>query len=259
MILTFFNSYKIYEVPSRFSYQHCLLMMFSLLYIVAIAFLFRYKSKEKQTILMISLSVCMALVFFGRLFFGWEGARIGASGSKTSILPLELCNINIYVTLLACITKKKSLFSYLYFVSLFGALIPLIIFPDCHMIVNGRNLFHYMFFDYYFIHTNLVAIPIWLISWSFYKPSFKDVLPTTIVLIIVHLFVFVSSMILRNFSMFANANYMYVYSASNLPILRELYQLIHIPYVYELPLLIVVVPIFYLMALPFEMQRRRKK
>lgn len=43
------------------------------------------------------------------MFFGWEYSRIFNTGSKVTLLPIELCNINIIITLIALVINKKFL------------------------------------------------------------------------------------------------------------------------------------------------------
>jgi hypothetical integral membrane protein (TIGR02206 family) len=185
------------------------------------------------------------------MFFGWEWSRIYNDGSKTTLLPLELCNMNIFITLLALIIDKKFLNNYLYFVSLVGGMIPLLVFPDCHMITAGRNIFHYMFFDYWIIHTHLVAIPIVMIATKMFRPSIKQVPLVLLTTLCIYFVCFIASLILRNFKSFEGANYMYTMNHNNLPILKQLYELIGIPFVYGLPIAIPITIVFYLMSLPF--------
>ena len=258
MFLTFFNEYPLYEVPSRFSYQHVLFLLFDIVYIIGLIFICKKLLKNKTRLFLIILSSICCLIFVGRMFFGWEGSRIYENGSKTSLLPLELCNMNIFITLIALIINKKFLNNYLYFVSMLGGLIPLLIFPDCHMITEGRNIFHYMFFDYWIIHTHLVAIPIVMISCNMFKPSIKQVPYVILTALGIYFFCFISSVILRCFKDFKGANYMYTMNHNNLPILKQLYELIPIPFVYGLPLALPISGVFYLMSLPF-IKRGEKK
>ncbi len=257
-IFTFFNNYKIYEVPNRFSYQHVLLLIFAAVYIFLIVFLLRKASFKTQKSVLLGINIACIIIFSLRMFLGWDGSRIYQDGSKTSLLPFELCNLNIFVTFLAIIINRKLLNNYLYFVSLIGGMIPLLIFPDIHMITNGNNLFHYMFFDYYFIHTQLVMIPVAMISWHWFKPDIK-VIPFVVLMTLgIHFFCFISSAILRNFASFKNANYMYTISDNNLPVLKTLHQIIPLPYLYQLPLIIPIVVLFYLMGLPFYLKNKRR-
>lgn len=251
VILTFINNYNIFEVPSRFSYQHVVYLLVDILYIIGLIFLLRKKDQKViRTVLIILSSIC-CLIFMGRMFFGWEGSRIFEKGSKTTLLPLELCNINIFITLIALIVNKKFLNNYLYFVSLVGGIIPLLVFPDVHMITSGRNIFHYMFFDYWIIHTHLVAIPIVMISCKLFTPSIKQIPWVLLTTLGIYFIAFLSSIILRNFESFKTANYMYTMSHNNLPILKQLYSLIPIPFIYGLPLIIPITGVLYLMGLPF--------
>lgn len=257
-IYSFFNKYKIYEVPNLFSYQHVLLLLINIVYIILLCLILKNKSRKTQTITLVIINALCVLLFVGRMFFGWESSRIYNHGSKVTLLPLEFCNINIFITLITIITKSKFLQQYLYFASMLGALIPLIIFPECHMITNGNNLFHYMFVDYWFIHTNLFAIPIVMIACGWFKPSIHYILKILLMVFAVFTFVFICSTILRNFEGFESANYMYCYNDTNLPILKQLHHLIPYPYIYLLPIILPLSIVLYLMGLPFCLKRRIK-
>lgn len=250
-MLTFLNDYKIYEVPNRFSYQHILLLLMDIIYILMISLLLKNKSKKTQKIYFLVVNFLCIGLFVGRMFFGWENARIYNQGSKTTLLPLELCNLNIFVSTFTILLNKKTLYNYSYYISMIGGLIPLIVFPDCHMITNGNNLFHYMFIDYWFIHTHLVAIPIWMIVCRWFKPSIKVIPQTLLFLFIIYTFVFTSSLVLKNFPSFEGANYMYCINDNNLPILKQLHQWIPYPYLYALPLILPVTLLFYILGIPF--------
>lgn len=258
MILDFINTYSIFEVPSRFSYQHVVYLLIDIIYIIGLIFLCKKLSVKSTRIILISLSGVCCLIFLGRMFFGWEGSRIFDNGSKTTLLPFELCNMNIFITLLALIINKKFLNNYLYFVSLVGGIIPLLVFPDCHMITAGRNIFHYMFFDYWIIHTHLVAIPIVMISKKMFIPEIKQVHWVLLTTLGIYFFCFISSLILRNFESFKGANYMYTMNHNNLPVLKQLYELIPIPFLYGLPLIIPISGVLYLMSLPFLKKGNKK-
>lgn len=191
--------------------------------------------------------------------FGWEESRIFHQGQKETLLPLELCNINIIVSLVALLINKKFLNNYMYYVTMIGGMIPLLVFPDCHMITNGNTLFHYMFLDFWFIHTQLVTIPIAMIAWGFFTPEKKQIPQVLLTVAGLYLFAFLASITLRNFESFSLANYMYTINHNNLPILRELYHLIPIPFVYGLPLALPIGLLFYLMSLPFEFKKGMRK
>lgn len=246
----------IYGVPYRFSYQHILLLLISISYILALSMILRQKSFNSQRLVLLFLIIISSLIFVGRMYFGWEGARIYNKGSKTTLLPLELCNINIFITLIALLINNKRLNNYLYYVSLLGASISLIIFPDCHMWPD-KTIFHYMFLDYYFIHTQLVAIPIVMIVCGWFRPDFKEILWMILFVFIYFTFAFLMSALLRNFESFKTANYMYTFDHTNLPILKHLYAFIPLPYIYELPLIILVAIVFGLMGLPFIMSNKK--
>lgn len=259
MLFAFDNDYSIFEVPYRFSYQHVFYLLIDILYILGLVFLCRKLSQKTTRIILIALASFCCLIFIGRMFFGWEEARIYNDGSKTTLLPFELCNMNIFITLIALLINKKFLNNYLYFISLLGGIIPLFVFPDCHMITAGRNIFHYMFFDYWIIHTHLVAIPIVMIATNIFKPSIKQVPWVLLVTLGIYFFCFIASIVLRNFKSFEGANYMYTMYHNDLPILKQLYSIIPVPFVYGLPIAIPITGVLYLMSLPFIKKERRNK
>ena len=251
MNLTFINDYSIFEVPSRFSYQHVVYLLIDIIYILGLVFICKKLSTKKVRIILITMASVCCLIFMGRMFFGWEWSRIYMDGSKTTLLPFELCNMNIFITLIALLINKKFLNNYLYFVSLLGGIIPLLVFPDCHMITAGRNIFHYMFFDYWIIHTHLVAIPIVMIATNMFKPEIKQVPHVLVTTVCIYFFCFVASITLRNFKSFEGANYMYSMYHNNLPVLKQLYSVLPVPFLYALPIAIPITGVLYLMGLPF--------
>ena len=101
----------------------------------------------------------------------------------------------------------------------------------------------------------MVAIPITMIAWGFFQPEKKQIPKVILTLVGIYLFAFLSSIILRNFDSFQTANYMYSLRHNNLPILKQLYSIIPIPFVYGLPLALPISILFYLMALPFELKK----
>jgi uncharacterized membrane protein YwaF len=212
----------------------------------------------QKTVFLILIGLSM-LIFAGRMFFGWEGSRIYNGGSKVTLLPLELCNINIIVTFVALLINKKTLNSYLYFNALIGALLSLLVFPDCHMITNGNTLFHYMFFDYWFIHTQLVTVPIVMLACGWYRPRIRQVPLMLIATVGIYFFIFMMTLLLRHFESFKTANYMYSMYHNNLPILKNLYEVIPVPFVYSLPLIVPIGILFVLMSLPLNLIERRGK
>ena len=261
------NSYPIYEVPNRFSWQHITFLMIDVIFIITFLFILKNKGRKTQSIALYVLSIINVILFSGRIFFGWENARIYNSGEKTTLLPLELCNLNIYITLLTLLLNSKTkenpikrvLNNYMYFVCLIASSIPLIVFPDCHMITSGRNIFHYMFFDYWIIHTNLLLTSIALVYFKWFTPSIKDVKWVLLLLVFIFSSIFLITLGLRKTPYFKNANYMYIFNDNNLPILRTLHKLIKLPFIYELPLIVPISIVFYLMALPFSFNKKEIK
>lgn len=107
MIISFFNSYRIYEVPNQlFIPTYFIITHRRHLYFFTYLFV-RKKSNQLKRKILLGLTIACCLIFAGRMFFGWEQSRIFNNGSKVTLLPIELCNINIIITLIALVINKK--------------------------------------------------------------------------------------------------------------------------------------------------------
>lgn len=251
------NTYPIYTVPFVFAYQHILLLAIMAGYVTLMCFVMRRRTKKTQRLTMIIIMSACCVIFAGRMLFGFEGARIYNRGSKTTLLPFELCNLNIVVTLVAVVADKKWLSCYLFYISMVGALFSLTVFPPVHM--YPKTLLDYMFFDYFLIHSQLVMVPLVMLTCGWYRPERSQIKWSMLLLVGIYTFDFLASLILRNFEPFAGANWMYVMYHNDLPILKQLWSLIPVPYLYGLALGVGVYGLLEGMTLPFTLIMRRRK
>ncbi|MDR3318874.1 MAG: YwaF family protein [Clostridiales bacterium] len=256
----FFNDAPIYVVPNLFSYQHVLLLFIGAGYVVGLSLLMRRVKPKTQDRIYLAVCAVMVTLFFGRLFLGYDNifqdTFWNADKDWTTLAPLQLCNLLIYFCPVVVILKKKRLYNTLYYFAL-APLTALLIFPPVHM---NLNLFaEYMFFDYFIIHINIMAIAISLPVSGRFVPSLKAAAFNWVYFLAAGLFIFIITAILRNFDHFRTASYFWTFGPAGLPVLTQLYAFFgELPFIYLLPVAIIILALNLLMWLPFLKKRDRK-
>jgi uncharacterized membrane protein YwaF len=83
------------------------------------------------------------------------------------LLPIQLCEIAVFLIPLALLLKKRVLYDFIFYVCALGALIALII-PSDDYIGEAWSLMTISFFVF---HSIIVGIPLLLAGWGFYHPA----------------------------------------------------------------------------------------
>ena len=193
------------ELP-WFGFWH-LLQIFITIFVVF--FIIRYKDHlrnykhEKRvrigigiTLIILELSIHLWYLFNN----SWE---------LTHRLPLDLCTINIYLSIVLIFTKNRNLFSIIYFWG-FGAVLS-VLFPD---VPYGPDRFRY--YQFFFAHMMFLWIYMYMIFVHRFHPTVKEFFRSCMVL-----FVLAIGIVLPiNFLL--NENYMFVVSADGTPL--EIYE-----------------------------------
>jgi len=118
------------------------------------------------------LLICL---FNALLYVSYKFVQAFESGQDFDIftnLPLHFCNLNLLLIPLAIHKRSRVLFAYqLYFGVPLAGLALLTIYPA----FISRPIWHFTPFVYFFYHSMLVALPLLLVKFKFYTPSFKVV------------------------------------------------------------------------------------
>lgn len=183
-------------------------------------------------------------------------AAAGMGGfSWWSELPLHLCNINTILIPIAMFTKRRPLESFCFFMAPLGAAMALAM-PsygfDCYSILLPRML------GFYFTHFMVFFSGIALWSFGIYKPTFKDLLPTVILVFCLTLGIFCINMLMRLTGVNPHANYFYCVETEGNPILALFYRWIPVPFLYTIPCTLILVPYMLLVTSLFRLPRRKK-
>ena len=210
---------------------------FILLLIVASLLLRKKSERTRQTVLIVTCLVMIA-VFFVYKYYLWKDAdyaviTAGMGGFNWwGELPLQLCNINMILIPIAVATKNRALQSFCFFVGPLGAMMALAM-PgngfDGYSILLPRML------GYYSTHFMVVVEGLALATFGLYRPKFRDLPKSIVAIILVALVIFGINMLLRVTGLHPKANYFYSVETEGNPVLDMFHSLIPIPFLYQLP------------------------
>ncbi len=169
-----------------------------LVFLAAIAsgIIFRKRLRESKYEKLFRYTITIITIVFEIVFNIWRVAVQGAS-ILSELLPLDLCTISLYLCFALNFTKKRWIFSLVYFYAI-GALSS-ILFPG----MGGFGINHFRYYHYFLNHIYIVFTAVYFVSVHKYKITFEDTVRAAGVLILMASFVII-------FDYFLNANYMYL-------------------------------------------------
>ena len=234
---------------SPFNAVFNLLVLLSAAVLVVSSIYLRKKSERTREIV---LSTAVALCFVYFWFYKYsisqdlDYARICfEAGISTesfvwwSELPLHLCNINLMLLPIAVLTRNNYLKSFCFYTGPIGALMGLLMPP---VGFDGYSLLLPRVCGFYVTHLAVLVSCIALASLGLYRPGFRKFPAAILSIIAVDLAVFAVNMILRLSGIFAYANYFYNISTDGNAILDLFYNVIPIPFLYQLGCFLILIP-----------------
>ena len=159
------------------------------------------------------------LVLSGQAHFNWF-----------SELPLQLCNINMFLIPIGVLTHRKSVMGFSFYMAPLGAMLAML-FPEPAF--TGYSLLLPRILGFYGTHALLVACGLSLAGMDFYQPSMKEAPRVLGVYVTLTLAAHALNMILRA-TVCPEANYFYTYGA-DISVLNLFWRMIPHPLLYELP------------------------
>ena len=229
---------------------------------VASYFIFRKRSEKAKSIYL----WCLLGVAFFATWITFIVALITDDNNQRinffARIPLHMCSINVilYPLFFGLRNKmpkllKSATFGYMFFMGSVGALAAMVISAPGDCAGDGINLSRYNVFSYWLKHGLIFILPIMFVVLGFYRPKFKDIFITVA-------FVFCFLVLMEGVNLLfswlnhliggtENANFFYTRSSDNIPILKDLQNLIKLELVYMFPLIFIIVPVFMIYYLPF--------
>lgn len=210
--------------------------------------LFVFRAKKERTQLLVLYTMCTLCVIFYLIndyYFYIRGTQIFA------MLPLQLCNIGVFLIPIAVITRKPLLQDFVFYLSVPGALAALLT-PNADYSDIPYSM---MTFSFYLSHYVIAVVPLLLAGWGIYKPT-----PSVRKALRLSVTVFVLAGCLHLFNLFLNntldigANYFFTvieYSAPINPLFALFATLIPYDFFYllpALPVLLIYIVVVYLIT-----------
>ena len=233
---------------TTFSIEHICLLFATVLFFVGSYFaVAKMPAKLQQVMFIIAAVLGSGGIFFRyAMNLGFEGnLRFDA----LFVQILQVCNFNFVLLPLMLIPKLELPRQYSVFFSMFAASTTLFSIPQSFA---GKEWYDPEMLNFWFNHVFAIALPIWMMAAGRLRPQRKYIWPVTACVFAYFTVVYVVSSLLMYYQLPTyGCSFSYVHDPKGMPIITQLYELIGGPYVHLLPLIVVLIGIFYLFSLPF--------
>ena len=195
--------------------------------------------------------VLLVLAIFNLLYWVFYKVMLACDPTFYFQLPLELpfhlCNLNSMLMIVALLTKKPGVLNFCYCFGIFGAFLALLS-PDPEF-VNIGLFTSVRGYGYWLYHHILIVQSILLVTTGFYRPGYKEVPKSFLILLMLYFGMYIINVVLRKLTGYP-VNYLYTFGMPGNRALEMLYRIIPIYPLYLLSALIPIVPLtFGLVAL----------
>ena len=161
----------------------------------------------------------------------------------------QVCNFNFILIPLAMFKRNELARQYLFYFSMPAALSTFVAYPSD---VEGSMWYSLITITFWINHLFIALTPILLVASKRFKPRINYV-PKIILCIMLYFgAAFIANFALNGWSVTGNSNLSYTMESGSIMILQPLFNLIPIPYIYLLPIVPVLLLIYYLVAIAFK-------
>lgn len=240
-----------------FNAAYLLLLAFAAGAVVLLWALLRGRSERCRAAVLIALCAVNIIGFFVyKGFLSRDVQFLQASGLDRfnwfSELPLQLCNINMFLIPLGVLTKKRPILGFSFFIAPLGALLALL-FPELPF--RGYPLALPRMFGFYVTHLTLVVTGLSLAALGFYLPRYRDIPGILGAFVLLVTGAHLLNTVLR-LTVCHYANYFFTYGAA-VSALKVMWRLIPVPLLYELPALAILPAYMALVTALMQLGRRK--
>lgn len=220
---------KILKVMPLFYYDVAAIIIFCTLY-----FTLRPRSLQiKERALYVLCAINFIFYLINDYYFYLRGSHI------LTLLPLQLCNIAVFLVPAAIISKKQLLLDFIFYICALGAFAALLI-PSSDYLGITYSMMTISFFVFHFM---IAAIPFLMMGWGMYNPvpTIRKAINLSAAILVLGGFMHGLNLLLRAiFSVEANYFFTIIkYSAPTNPAFEVLSRIIPYDFLYLLPALVV--------------------
>lgn len=224
---------------------HLSLLAVTVLLPFALHFLFRKKSEVWKTNFLIVLCAVNLLIFFVyKAFLSVDAEFLRIDGAERfnwlNELPIQLCNINLFLIPIGLLTKKRFLLGFSFIIAPLGAMMALL-FPEPAF--HGFSLLVPRILGFYLTHALIFVCGMCLATLGFYRPAVRDFPGIVASFFVISVGAHLVNLLLRATALCDRANYFFTYGA-DISILNLFWRWIPYPFFYELPSLVIL--LFYM-------------
>ncbi|MBP5303918.1 MAG: YwaF family protein [Clostridia bacterium] len=244
-----------------FNACHLGLLAFVVVAIAVISLLLKNKSEKTKKIVLISLCAFNVIVFFVyKVALSLDQEFLTAKQIDAfnwfDELPLQLCNINMFLIPLGLLWKKRAILSFSFYLAPLGALMAMI-FPE--PMFQGYDFFVPRICGFYMTHAIIILCGILIATLGFYRPQFKDFPWIALTFILLALGALLFNFILRATGLCSFANYFFTCEDGGVSLLHLFWSWIPIPFIYELPALVILFVYVEIITCAFKLFEKKEK
>jgi hypothetical protein len=195
---------------------------------VVLSIIFKNKSQKAKDILIASIGIFNILLFIVYKYF------LSIDGYDFIIwkeLPLQLCNINMFIIPLGVILNNKYLKTFGFYIGPLAAIMA-ITFPEEGFTDNSIFLMRNV--GFYGTHGIIVIMGMLLLTLGYMELKFKDIINLLGITIPLSLLIFLINILFFKITG-VETNYFFTMHPSTVSLLHSFYNLIPIKYLYLLP------------------------
>lgn len=213
-----------------FNLVHIIVLLITVIVTVVLSLILRKKDQKFKDRFVIGLAIFNILFFIiYKIWLANDNTYEGFSIWKE--LPLQLCNINMFLIPIGVYKKNKYLLTFSFYIAPLGALMALL-FPDINFINN--NIFMLRNIGFYGTHIIIFAMGMILAPLGYVEPKIKNIPVLLISAAVLSLGAFLINLLLTWITK-VEVNYFYAMNPSGISILELFWSLIPIKYLYLLP------------------------
>lgn len=246
-----------------FNAVHTGLFVFAAALILLLYFvLYRADENTRKWVMVSICAVNVAGFFLYKLALSHDAEFLSINGIERfnwwNELPLQLCNINMFLIPIGLLTKKRPILGFSFFVAPLGAVMALL-FPEPAF--DGFSLFLPRILGFYGTHIVIFICGISLATLGLYRPRLRDFPGIYLTLICLACGAHIVNLVLRH-TVCPFANYFFTYPA-DISILRLFRSWIPVPLLYLAPGLVILgvymLTVWLTLALPERIAAAREK
>ena len=188
--------------------------------------------------------LCAGLIFFScGMGLSFEN---GVNWTSLARQMLQVCLFNMILVPLMLVPKFELARQYSAMFSMFAAMTTFVSIPDYFA---NYQWYDKQIWSFWGLHVFAVAVPLWMLAARRLKPQKKYVLPVVVCVFAYFTVVYViSEILMKEGLMTVETSHSFIYKSGHTFPLKQLYDLIGVPYFYLLPLLPVLYGFDYLFA-----------